>query len=275
MQMIINYTDQYDEAILTLIENYPMEWGYSVPTVLALEKDEVVGIGSLSRNDFHPYREYIKIFVQPENRKMGIGRELFDALLYQSKQKKFQTSISSKDEVAISFLEHCGFNLARKCYTPILKNDEPIIINSYPTIKELSPAIQNEVFALQLDNYREFHQAINPLNERISFYQWKEMLCENLDLNRSYILLKDEEVVAYVLCYEGDAPGKIEIGYVGGRNISSLEEYVIFYKQVADLLIQEFDIVEIEADDVDLYASALLNQFTYDQSDSFDAYLFG
>lgn len=146
---------------------------------------------------------------------------------------------------------------------------------NFDTIKELSPAIQNEEFALQLDNYREFHQAINPLNERISFHQWKEMLCENLDLNRSYILLKDEEVVAYVLCYEGDAPGKIEIGYVGGRNISSLEEYAIFYKQVADLLIQEFDIVEIEADDVDPYASALLNQFTYDQSDSFDAYLFG
>ena len=275
MQMIINYTDQYDEAILTLIENYPMEWGYSVPTILALEKDEVVGIGSLSRNDFHPYREYIKIFVQPENRKMGIGRELFDALLSQSKQKKFQTSISSKDEVAISFLEHCGFNLARKCYTPILKNDEPIIINSYPTIKELSPAIQNEVFALQLDNYREFHQAINPLNERISFYQWKEMLCENLVLNRSYVLLKDEEVSAYVLCYEGDVPEKIEIGYVGGRNISSLEEYVIFYKQLADRLIQDFDVVEIEADDVDPYASALLNQFAYDRSDSFDAYLFG
>lgn len=101
MQMIVNYTDQYDEAILTLIDNYPMEWGYSVPTILVLEKDEVVGIGSLSMNDFHPHREHIKIFMQPKNRKMGIGRELFDALLSQSKQKKFQTSISPKDEVAI------------------------------------------------------------------------------------------------------------------------------------------------------------------------------
>ena len=106
MQMIINYTDQYDEAILTLIENYPMEWGYSVPTILALEKDEVVGIGSLSMNDFHPHREYIKIFVRPKNRKIGIGHELFDALLSQSDKQKFQVSISSKDEVAISFLEH-------------------------------------------------------------------------------------------------------------------------------------------------------------------------
>ena len=100
-------------------------------------------------------------------------------------------------------------------------------------------------------------------------------MCENLDLNRSYVLLKDEEVAAYVFCYEGDAPGKIEIGYVGGRNISSLEEYEIFYKQVADLLIQEFDVVEIEADDVDPYASALLNQFAFDQSDSLNAYLLG
>ena len=112
-------------------------------------------------------------------------------------------------------------------------------------------------------------------NSSEDFHRWKEMLYEDLALNWSYILLKDEEVEAYVLCYVGDEPGQIEIGYVGGRNISVLAEYTTFYKQVADLLIREFDVVEIEADDLDPYASVLLNQFAFDQSDSLNAYLLG
>ena len=273
--MIIKYDNQYDEQISELVKNYPMEWGESIPTVLALEQEAVIAVGSLTRNDFHPYREYLKVFVHPESREKGIGQSIFNAILSQSKQKKFQAAISSKDAVAVSFLEHCGFHLARKCYTPVLRNANPLVSVRYPTIQEQPAAIQDEVFSLQLANYSEFHHAINPLDERVSFHQWKEIVCDDLALNRSYILLKDSQVAAYVLCCEGDAPGQIEIGYVGGRDIAALEEYAVFYKQVADLLNQDFAVVEIEADDVDPYASALLNQYAYDQSDSFDTYQFG
>ena len=273
--MIIKYDNQYDEQISELIKNYPIQWGESMPPVLALEHEMVIAVGSLSRNDFHTNREFLKAFVQPESREKGIGQSIFNALLSQSKQKKFQAAISSKNPVAVSFLEHCGFHLARKCYTPVLRNANPLVSVRYPSMQEQPNAIQNEVFSLQLANYRKFHQAINPLDERVSFHQWKEIVSDGLALNRSYILLKDSQVAAYVLCYEGVAPGQIEIGYVGGRDIAALEEYAVFYKQVADLLIQDFAVVEIEADDVDPYASALLHQYAYDQIDSFDTYLFG
>lgn len=131
------------------------------------------------------------------------------------------------------------------------------------------------MFALQFDNYREFHHDINPLNERVSFHEWQEIVCDGLALNQSYALLRDDEVEAYVLCYEGEESDQIEIGYVGGRDISALETYEVFYKDVANQLIEAFDVVEIEADDVDPYASALLNQYAYDQSDSWDAYILG
>lgn len=273
--MLIKYDTQYDGEISELVKNYPMAWGASMRTVLALERGSVVGVGSLSMNDFHPHREYLKVFVHPEKREIGIGRDIFEALYTQSAQKKFQAAISSKDVVAVSFLESCGFNLARKCYTLQLKNDNLIINTQYPTIQELSIARQNDVFALQFDNYREFHHAINPLNERVSFHEWKEIVCDGLALNQSYALLRDEEVEAYVLCFEGEESDQIEIGYVGGRDISALETYEVFYKDVANQLIKVFDVVEIEADDVDPYASALLNQYAYDRSDSWDAYILG
>ena len=273
--MLIKYNAQYDGEISELVKSYPMEWGESMWTVLALEQGVVVGIGSLSTNDFHLNREYLKVFVHPVKREIGIGREIFEALYAQSTHKKFQAAISSKDVKAISFVKCCGFKLARKCHTPQLKNDNPMIDTQYPTIQELSIARQNEVFALQFDNYCEFHHAINPLNEQISFHEWKEVVLDDLDLNQSYALLRDGEVEAYVLCYEGEEPGQIEIGYVGGREMASVSEYTIFYKQVADQLIKDFVVVEIEADDVDPYASALLNQYAYDRSDSFDTYIFG
>lgn len=44
---------------------------------------------------------------------------------------------------------------------------------------------------------------------------------------------------------------------------------------MANQLIEAFDVVEIEADDVAPYASALLNQYVYDWKDSWDAYILG
>lgn len=273
--MIIDYSVEYAEEILQLIENYPMEWGESGPTVLALTQGKVVGVGSLSTNDLHTYREYVNIFVHPQKREMGTGRALFNRLLSKSKPKKFQVAISSKNKVAVSFLNQCGFKLVRKCYTPILENNHPVVCEHYPTMQEQDVAVQNEVFALQWDNYRTFHKVINPLSERVSFHKWKELIFEDLSWEHSYVLRREGKVAAYVLCYVGETAGQIEIGYVGGRDVGALEDYRWFYKQVTNQLIQDFGMVEIEADDVDPYASALLNQYAYDQSDSWDTYILG
>ncbi len=78
-----------------------------------------------------------------------------------------------------------------------------------------------------------------------------------------------------MLCYVGEAPDRFEIAYVGGRDIARLEQYAVFYKQVTNQLIQDFEVVEIEADDIVPYASVLLNNYEYNRSDSWDTYILG
>ena len=79
---------------------------------------------------------------------------------------------------------------------------------------------------------------------------------------------------AYILCYESEDKDSIDIGYVGGKDSRKIEEYLTFYKRALNQLFIEFSTVEIEADNVDPFAYALLNEFEYDKSESWDAYIY-
>ena len=75
-------------------------------------------------------------------------------------------------------------------------------------------------------------------------------------------------------CYESEDKDSIDIGYVGGKDSRKIEEYLTFYKRALNQLFIEFSTVEIEADNVDPFAYALLNEFEYDKSESWDAYIY-
>lgn len=62
--MLIHYQSQFNERIsqLLLHSSFHLIWGEeSEMTFLTVDKDEVVGIGSLWKNSIHPYRDYIGI----------------------------------------------------------------------------------------------------------------------------------------------------------------------------------------------------------------------
>ena len=96
---------------------------------------------------------------------------------------------------------------------------------------------------------------------------------DGLDVDYSFVLLKDSKVEAYLLSYEGENDKEIEIGYIGGRNPLLIPDYLSFYKKALSKLIKEFNEVSIEADDVDPFATSVLNLFEYDKHISWDAYL--
>jgi len=124
-----------------------------------------------------------------------------------------------------------------------------------------------------MKNYKECHQKINPLNDNISFDEWKKIISRDLDEKHSFVFLKEDVVEAYVLCYKENDRTKIEIGYVGGKEVCQMETYLTFYETCLNELFNDFDQVFIEADDVVPYAFAVLNQFEYDDKKSFDTYL--
>jgi GNAT superfamily N-acetyltransferase len=277
--MIKSYEEIYERQVYDLLKGYSLNWGdKALETVIAVDGERVAGIGSLSKKELHPYREYINIYVQPEKRRKGIGRLIFDELLSLSEIKRFQAATSSKNTASVSFLEKCGFEIARKCYTPQLKNNIALKRTDkyidYLSLDELAFSQNEEVFKLQLENYRKFHQKINPLSETLSFNRWKEMISKDLDAEHSYVLVKEGAVEAYIFCYESEDEHSIEMGYVGGKDIRKRAEYLDFYREALNQLFTEFNNIEIEADNVDPFAFALLNEFKYDKSESWDTYVY-
>ena len=259
---------------------YQVNWaGQALETVLAIDDKAVIGIGSISKSELHPYRDYINVYVQPEKRRNGIGTSIFRGLFSFSQTKRFQAATSSKNTTAVSFLEECGFHLTRKSYTPQLKKNASLLLSdrkiNTKSFDELSLHQTDELLKLQLENYREFHKEINPLSDKISFNRWKEMISLDLDREHSKVFVKDGTIEAYILCYESEDINSIEIGYIGGKDANKLEEYLAFYKQALNHLFTKFKIIEIEADDVDTFAYALLNEFEYETSESWDTYIYG
>lgn len=86
--------------------------------------------------------------------------------------------------------------------------------------------------------------------------------------------MKEGTIEAYILCYESEDINSIEIGYIGGKDANKLEEYLTFYKQSLSHLFTKFKIIEIEAEAIDSFAYALLNEFEYETSESWDTYIY-
>lgn len=190
-----------------------------------------------------------------------------------------QITIQSTDQQALSFLSKCGFKLARKCYTSVLKEDKSahsknmLIPGEVASFGMVSEDYQKDTLELQLKNYIDFHQMINPLSEEMTMTRWKEIILEDLNLTHSKLLLVDEEVVAYIFFYNTESSNEIEIGYVGGKETQHIEDYLAFYKWTIEQVIAQYETVSLEADDVDLYAFAVLNCFQYDAGLSLNAYV--
>lgn len=278
--MFIEYDKRDAEKVRELLKDnpYQLSWGEkSDVTILVVDGKNLIGVGSLWKNDVHPYRDYIGVYVHPNHRQRGIGKKLFNCLLSRSQTKQLQTAVSSKDKIATSFLQACGFVCARKCYTPVLRkeNISVQIDSEYLTCLTFGEATREqkeEVLNLQLENYKEFHQAINPLNEKIPFDDWKKIILDGLNQQYSFVLVEEGEIEATVLCYEDD--GEIEIGYVCGKDSENPNHYRSFYQEVIEKLFMNFETVSIEADDVDPFAFTVLNYFSYDPDDSWDTYIF-
>ena len=137
----------------------------------------------------------------------------------------------------------------------------------------VSEAHQRDTLEMQLKNYIDFHQMVNPLSEEMTLARWKEIILDDLNLIHSKVLLVNEEVVAYIFFYNTENSNEIEVAYIGGKEIQQTEDYLAFYKWIIKQTIAQYETVSIEADDVDLYAFAALNCFKYDASLSLDAYI--
>lgn len=279
--MIIEYETCYKNRVGELLKESQMRmvWGEkALGTFLAVEGEEVVGIAGLYSNQLHPNRSYINVYISPYYRREGLGKKLVNELKQASRKNDFQASVLSQDEASVDFLKGLGFKRARKSFTPVI-NKRIEEINgcdsmTVKTVEEAGAKHRKELTQLHLTNYILWHEEINPLNKAVSISEWQSLIFNELDETNSRLLIENERVKAYLLCYETGDAKKVEVGYVGGETTDQIPSYLSFYISVLDELIDTYEIIEIEADDVDPFAFAVLSFYEYDETDSLDTYIF-
>lgn len=197
-------------------------------TVEAFEHNELVGLLTSWRTDFHPFCTYFSIVSKPH---IGFGIE--DALLEFFSERKdiqypLQTSIWESSYRLKLFFEENGFVEIRRTYSPLLKTSRidcrqafPDIIMEDYSIKDLQSAAKNPELKLKLiclvkENYEISHFA-NPVGEH-GLEKWEQLIFdEDTILQGSFVVLKDNEILAYALLHSSDNPNHFEFGWRGTK----------------------------------------------------------
>ena len=124
---------------------------------------------------------------------------------------------------------------------------------------------------MQYEDYKLNHQDINPLSEDIALEEWKKYISDSLAKEHSYLLIKNNNISAYLLCYEIDGKS-IEVGYTGSR-CSNIKDYKAFLYQAMMQLFNSYSQIELEIDDCDKSANILGQLFSYKPNVSWDTYI--
>lgn len=278
---LVSYEHKYKSKVMDLLgeSGYELLWGdKSIHNILAINDNNIIGIGALWRNKVHPYREYVGIYVSEHKRNQGVGYAIYKELLTISQTKQFQAAVSSKNNFAMAFLKKCRFKIARRCFTPTLiqlrkeSAEEQLMDCNVISLSDSPANLKAQLVHIQYENYKLFHSAVNPLNSDISIDEWEKMILDEIDEKHSFLFIKNNELEAYIICYS-EGSNEISIGYVGGKCVEKVTEYIPFYKITILKLIHQFEIVTIEADDIDTFAFAALNEFFYNSTESWDTYV--
>lgn len=245
------------------------------------DKEKIIGAGSLYTNYFHPYRDYINVYIDEDYRNMGLGRILLKALKEKSDKKRFQVMCSSEKKELIQFLLKEDFALVRRSYSFNLKKESQNMFLSKETsgefknmqIKSLIKlnAAEKENFKKNFYfNYADTHKNINPLNKNISIKEFSKELLADCDKEKSSCLTFNNEILAYMIVYMEDFP---EIGYLGGKTIEDINIYLNYFQVIISNLLTYYEQICFEIDDTDYYAFPLINALEIDCKESYNTYV--
>lgn len=191
-------------------------------TLVAHHGEQIVGMGSVWKNMFHPHSAYIGIHVALQHQAHGIGSALFHRLIAECElcqRLPLQTATDEHQQRARSFLEERGFWEAKRTYQPILDLqavDPPLLHNhavrvaqvgyTVHTLAELAGDHERDrkLVELFIDLYTSTHRS-NPPVERTSPL-WHAVVFEGLLEDACFVAIKDGEYAALSSLRPHDAP---------------------------------------------------------------------
>jgi len=247
----------------------------NICTYEAYENGMVVGLITAWKSEFHPSCTYFAMVTKPH---IGIEIEsvLIEALFnFKDIELPLQTSIWESSYGQKTFYEEVGFLEVRRTYMPLLRiskidfeqvfpgfNGEDICIQDLSSIdnhKELKLNLIN----LVRENYEKAH-TVNPVGV-LSFQKWEELIFnEDTIKSGSFIILKDNEVLAYSLLHYSDMPNQFEFGWRGTKENTDVRLMLILTASQINFAIENgVKHIEAEVDTTDYFSLEMLKFFPF------------
>lgn len=238
--------------------------------VVAIKDHAIMALGMLYTSKIHPHRDYILFHDLQNYLEPSLFSNLINCLEKNSKTKKLQMLLNSRDTHLYELFESHGFHIARTSYFIELTEIDEIVTDTITTksLNEISIDQYIKFKKLFHFNYSRYHESVNRLTQEISPDQLFAHL-ENISLVQSRILLNSHcDPCAYIIIGNSD-DHLVEIAYMGGLFEDQISHYLTFFQHELKALLKKYKTIYFEADDTDYYISALIQKFTYDLSHSF------
>lgn len=203
-------------------------------TLVAVNGEDVIGIGALWENEMHPARWRVSLFGRARFWSQDVAASLLAGLGdLRPNQRRLQTSTSARDEELAAFLEQHGFSLImRTCRGVLPPGDIPESVaqefddasaqaaRSGIKVVPLA-AFRNRPFSyvqlarLHADIYAQGH-AWDPLRELTGGEPAELFMdAEELLLDATYVALQKKRLVGVTSLRGIGVPGKVELGWTG------------------------------------------------------------
>ena len=273
----------FDEPIYQLLGQYLIQ--HHFPTIgfyhiIAIHNHMIIALGMLYQKKRPPHRDYVLLHDVQNNLEPALFSRFISHLENNSKQRKLQYLLDSKDTHLSQLLELHHFKIARQTFFIELNRLQLVASNAKPVrtknLNQLSIPEWHELKGLFHSNYNQYHTSVNGLAKDVCSEHLFNHL-ENINQEHSKILLNHHQpnhygsmpcIMAYMLIGNSDKDS-IEVAYIGGREESHLNDYLVFFQHAFKALHQRYKTIYFEADDTDYYAFSLVKELNYDLSHPF------
>ena len=209
--------------------------------VVAIKDHAIMALGMLYTSKIHPHRDYILFHDLQNYLEPSLFSKLINFLEKNSKLKRLQLLLNSRDTHLHELLESHSFYIARTSYLIELTRLNGIIIDTRTIrTKSLNHMSVDELIKLKklfLFNYSRYHESVNRLAQEISPDQLFAHL-ENINLVQSRILLNShDDPCAYIIIGNSD-DHLVEITYIGVEYEDRMNYYLAFFQHELKTLLK-------------------------------------
>lgn len=250
----------------------------------ASKDTEMAGFITGWKSEFHPYCTYFAMITKPHSG-FEIETGLIEALCNDKKfELPLQTSIWETSYRLKSFYENAGFLEVRRTYLPVLRTEKIDIQQDFPDFNDQELCIidlnslsnqeelKYKLIKLVKENYESIH-TVNPVGVH-SYEKWESLIFnEDTIQSGSYIMLKENEILAYSFLHYSDTPHQFEFGWRGTKENTDIRLMLMLTAcQINYALENGVKYIQAEIDNTDLFSLEMLKYFPFSPAPSLLTY---